>query len=197
MWWLCQLLSPLTYLRIRLGPGVLYESKRFYDYVLPIVLGFLTSAGYFSLQPPPALLGDHGLLNTIGGLLQLLVAFFIAALAAVATFPRDTMDLPMRGSAAYLARWNNERQMMVDKNLTRRQYVCHLFGYLSFVSLFLFLDIIIAGAVWPHLAMTLPLGAMRWTKVVLTTAFWIILWNVIIQTVLGLYFLADRMQHED
>lgn len=197
MWWLRQLLAPLTYLRIRLGPGVIYESKRFYDYVLPLVLGALTTVGYFSLDPQPALLGDHGLLFSISGLLQLLVAFFIAALAAVATFPRESMELPMRGSPALLSVWSNEQQRYVDKNLTRRQFVCYLFGYLSFVSLVLFLAIIIAAAVWKNLTEVIPPEAAYWVKVLLSGCFWATLWNVVIQTILGLYFLADRMQHED
>jgi len=197
MWWLNQLLSPLAYLRIRLGPGAIYRSKRFFDYLLPMVMGGLTTAGYFSLHNQPQLLGEHGLLNSVSGLLQLLVAFFIAALAAVATFPRDSMELPLRGSPALLSRWSNERQAYVDISLTRRQFVCHLFGYLSFVSLFLFLGIIFAGAVWKDASAALSPATIYWTKIALSAIFWIALWNVIIQTILGLYFLGDRLQHDD
>jgi hypothetical protein len=197
MWWIRQLFSPLTYLRIRLGPGRIYRTKRFYDFVLPTLFGALTSLGYFSLHSQPALLGEHGLLNSISGLLQLLVAFFIAALAAVATFDRDTMELPLRGSPALRSRWSNERQMDVDKNLTRRQFICHLFGYLSFVALMLFLSTIAANAVWPELSRSLSVIAQHWFKVILSTIFWVVLWNIVIQTVVGLYFLGDRMQHDD
>lgn len=197
MWWVRQLLSPLTYLRIRLGEGTWYETKRFYDYVLPAILGLLTTYGYFSLIPQPVLLGEHGLLNSISGLLQLLVAFFIAALAAVATFPRESMDKPLRGSPAHLKRWSNAQQRNVDVELSRRQFVCYLFGYLSFLSLALFLAIIVADAVWPHVAKSLGDDILHYLKLILTGVLWIAFWNVLIQTVLGLYFLADRMQQDD
>lgn len=197
MWWIKQLLSPLTYLRIRQGKGRFYYSKRFYDFGLPITLGILTSMICFSLPVEPVLLGDTGILNQVSGLLQLLVAFFIAALAAVATFDRKSMDQEMRGHPALLKRWDPQEEKESDKVLTRRQFVCHLFGYLAFSSLFLLFMIIVAKMVYPSLEKVIEFKFLECLEVFSIFSFWCIFWNIIISTVLGLYFLSDRMQHED
>lgn len=197
MWWTRQLFSPLVYLRIYQGPDRLFKSKRFYDFVLPIVLGVITGIIQYLLPIQPALIGDGGIFEAISDLLRLLVAFFIAALAATATFDRPTMDEPLRGHPAYLDVWDSSRQMDVQKSLTRRQFVCHMFGYLAFVSLFLFVCIMFASAIHPTWNALVEEEVRGIARIIISFGFWIMFWNIIVTTLLGIYFLSDRMQHED
>ncbi len=64
-------------------------------------------------------------MQLVNGLLQVLIGFFVASLAAVATFQRPGMDENMRGKAPTLQ----------GKGVTRRQYLCYMFGYLAFMSI--------------------------------------------------------------
>ncbi|EKF9782201.1 hypothetical protein RV096_003428, partial [Vibrio cholerae] len=72
-----------------------------------------------------AFVGKSGLVQLVNGLLQVLIGFFVASLAAVATFQRPGMDENMRGKAPTLQ----------GKGVTRRQYLCYMFGYLAFMSI--------------------------------------------------------------
>ena len=123
--------------------------------------------------------------------------FFIAALAAVATFDRPQMDKPLRGEPALLSVWDNNLQKKVEKILTRRQFVCYLFGYLSFVSLILYLMILVLKAIHPTWIANITVDIQEITRVLLSGAFWILFWNIMITAILGIYFLADRMQHDE
>lgn len=190
MWWIKQLSSPLSYLRIKQGNNF-FCSKKLYDFGLPFFLGCGTAFLHFWLPVSPRMLGENGIVDIISGLLQLLVAFFIAALAAVATFDRESMDKEMRGHPAVL------RRKKTEVILTRRQFVCHLFGYLAFVSLMLLLSIVLVKIVYPTLQNYLELGNVLHFKTIAMFVFWVVFWNIIITTILGLHFLSNRMQYDD
>lgn len=194
-WWVWQLARPLAYLRIRQGDSLL-KSKSVYDFVLPVVFGTITTFAYHLLPIRPDLLGEGGLLSQVVSLLQLLTAFFIAALAAVATFPGKSLDERLSGGDARLSVWNNEAQDWIDKILTRRQFISYLFGYLSLTSLLLFLCILFAQAIYPSLCVILPAIAAIGTEIVVGLFFWIAFWNVILTSLLGLYFLTERLQED-
>src|SRR5258706_8987546 len=69
-------------------------------------------------------------------LLQVLTGFYIASLAAVATFNKPGLDDPMAGDPPTLR--EDYCAITTVKPLTRRRFLCLLFGYLSWLSLFLY-----------------------------------------------------------
>jgi hypothetical protein len=92
-----RLLQPLDYLRIE------HPMKRKYDFWVPLALA-IPFASWLSFAPGhPNIFGNGGLLASAGGLLQVLTGFYIASLAAVATFNKHSMDLPMPGESPVLA----------------------------------------------------------------------------------------------
>src|SRR5437660_212449 len=110
-----RLIAPVRYLAIR------HEIKPRFDWGWPLFLTALTMALFWFLPVKPEVLGDEGFLKGVRELIALFAAFFVVALAAVATFSRESLDLPMEGTTPTLD----------GRDLNRRQFVCYLFGYLS------------------------------------------------------------------
>lgn len=124
-----QFLTPLEYLRISLHGKILF------DLVAPLALSAVCATVFLILRPDLNVLGNGGLLALSSGLLAALVGFFIAALAAVATFPNRAIDKPLDRTPAIL----HDYEEGVDEVLSRRRFLCYLFGYLSFFSLCIFI----------------------------------------------------------
>ena len=170
-----QLTRPLDYLRI-VGSG-----KRAIDVYAPLVLMAITASVLLWLQAP--ITTEKGLFGQINNLLQMLVGFYVASLAAVATFPNAALDQNVR----------NARLNGVD--LTRRRLLSLLFGYLAFLSLFLYL----LGALGMLIAKPLHVLAIAypWVRAGLVSAYTFALWNLLCVTMLGLYYLVDKIYQAD
>ena len=204
MWWAVkQLCVPLNYLRIRDGEGV-FQSKRFYDFVLPVVLAVATFA-YFCWFSISYSLFDHPVLTQrVSQLLSLMIVFFLAALAAVSTFARKGIDETVKDEPLMLrVRADNPTpgKEWVDKELTYRHFISYLFGYLSFLSLLLFIFVIVGETAWKglvHHYQTNPRVHGFLTEIIdpiLLIVFVAALWHLIVTALLGIYFLTERIQN--
>ncbi len=138
--------------------------------------------------------GDKGLLDLIVGLLQILTGFYIASLAAVATFNKSDMDSKMKGEPAKLSVL--VRGVPVTEELTRRRFLCLMFGYLSFVSIFLYFAGGVANLFSSHIAGLLPLKLHSWAKWLFVWIYLTITANLIVTTLLGLFYMSDRIHRE-
>jgi len=176
-----RLVAPVRYLAIR------HQIKPRYDWCWPLVLTAVTMAIFWLLPLRPALLGDHGILKGVQDLIALFAAFFVAALAAVATFDRKSLDLPMQGTTPTLD----------GRDLSRRQFMCYLFGYLAVLSFALFLGIVSADIVIPSLRVVLSVSALWWVKAISGAVFAFAFWNMIVTTLLGIYFLVERVNLDE
>jgi hypothetical protein len=184
---LTRLLSPLNYLRIH------HERKTKYDLWIPLALAFVSTIFVGVLPVPVALIRGNGLMLQISELITILTGFFIAALAAVATFNREGMDELMAGTPPTL-RTIYKGQPIV-RQLTRRQFLCYLFGYLAFVSLVLYFVILVIRSIEPTIT-ELKLGQQPAIRFAALFAFLFVFWNMIITTLVGLFYLTDRI-HSD
>jgi hypothetical protein len=90
----------------------------------------------------------------ISGLLQILPGFYIASLAAIATFNKGNMDQYMPEPTPTVN--VRVRGHSLPIRLTRRRMLSLLFGYLSFLSLLLFLLIILANSVYLTMKIVIP-----------------------------------------
>lgn len=197
LWAVRQLLKPAQYLAIKQGVGV-FASKRTYDLWLPLALTVTTTTLLYFLNLPVGFFADTGIVTGVIDLLNLIIAFFIAALAAVATFDRTGLDKPLKGNPAFLKILESDG-IVRERPLTNRQFICYLFGYLSFVSLTLLIVIHFARLFGPRVIYTLQLGewmlwAIHWLASVL---FFFVLWQILVTMFLGLYFLSDRIPFID
>lgn len=190
-----RLVAPLAYLRVD------HPSKRVYDYWLPLIAGTAVSGAVLFSGLRINVIGEYGLVHGTNQLLQILVGFYVAALAAVATFDRPTMDEVTAGSPLMLGK----------ETLTRRRFISLLFGHLAVVGLALYIlgaFVMAAGPAiravvgtevfstsslgWSWMpaisveAALLLRGAITWFHVCLSA-------HVVVVTLYGVYFLAVRM----
>lgn len=197
MWAIKQLCVPLRYLAIQQGRGFL-TSKRMYDIVIPAILSVATVFLLTWSKTPVGFLSEKGIVVGIINLLNLIIAFFIAALAAVATFTRPGLDDKMKGDPAYLELPTAESGKQLFE-LTNRQFVCYLFGYLSFASLLLLIGLHFLRLFGPTWAQALPThpDLLAALKVFVAGIFFFIVWQLVVTMFLGIFFLCDRLQFLD
>ncbi|EOC0041980.1 hypothetical protein ACI0X2_004058, partial [Cronobacter turicensis] len=114
-----------------------------YDWIAPFFLT-LFSLGYFYLFniSEKTIIEDGGVIKTIASFISNLPGFYIAALAAIATFNREQIDHPLindKGSPSIDVRVTKENGHVVNTTepLTRRLFLCMLFAYLTALSIFI------------------------------------------------------------
>jgi len=198
LWAARQLLTPTKYLRVKHGEGIL-RSKAAYDYVLPIALAALTCGAFLWLEIPLSFFDYTQFVTRIIDLLELMIVFYVAALAAVATFERKGIDKPLKGTDATLRVRHHDSGKWVTKKLTYRQFISYLFGYLSFLSLCLYIVTVILAVGWPALKLRIKDDPLAWivTDVADPAFFFLVffaLWQLTLTSLLGIYFLTERIQ---
>jgi len=133
MWWLSELSSSLKFIRITGAQKVLH-SKRVYEFVVPGALAFVVFGIYFTF--PDAFVKTF-LRSYAGNVFQFMVfvvPFHLAALAAFATYQASGLDEKLSGVNAQLRVWSNQDNDYFYVDLTLRQYVSLLFGYLCSIG---------------------------------------------------------------
>ena len=160
----------------------------------------LISAPYLLLDSSNYFHKD-GFVDKIGTFASVLTGFYVAGLVAVATFPRNEagLDKTIEFGKIILPSANREN----DEYMTRREYVCAMFGYLAFASLIITTTSIIAVTTsdWMNgfSDQTLLFAGQRITfskiclRSVAVAGCSIILGHVFATTVRGLYYLIDRI----
>jgi hypothetical protein len=182
----------MRYLRIRQGVS-LFKSKAVYDWALPIIIS--VPATYIGYKYSEGIFSEKGVIGGFQKLLEILVPFYIAALAAVATFAREGLDEPLKGHAATLS-IRHASGAWIEHVLTRRQFICYLFGYLAFISLVLFVGILFLNLLShkSSVVATEIFGEyLPFAKVVVIYIFMLPIWQMIVTTLLGIYFLSERL----
>jgi hypothetical protein len=143
---------------------------------------------------------DHNeLVKRILDLLALMIVFYMAALAAVATFERKGIDEPLKGDDALLRVRHHDGGDWVEKKLTYRQFISYVFGFLSFLSLLLYLFIVFMAVAWPEIKSHFSnnywnffISKIADPLMLFAVAFCI--WELTITSLLGIYFLTERIQ---
>lgn len=179
------LLTPLSFLRLR-GPDLTA-----YQWRLPAILAAIAFIGYYALPVAPPVFSDKGLVNTVNGLLNTLIGFYIAALAAVAAFPSASPDAEMKGRAPTIM--NYRQDQAIEEKLTRRRFLVILFGYSAFVSIALFGFGVVSLMISPSMA-GVPGGTVL--KALWLLTYFSMASSLVVSTLLGLHYLIDRMHRE-
>ena len=184
MW---RLIVPFDYLfRVR------HSEKRFFDVFLPAILTAITIGAVYLLDLKVVAFGDAGLITNLQSLTSILTGFFIAALAAVATFPSPDMDKIMPGKDPMLLK-RKVKGHEQSEPLTRRRFLSLMFGYTASLSFLLFLSGAIGKVIGPQLMALVPNPAQAAFRTVLLGLYVFAFWNLIITTFLGLFYLSDRI----
>lgn len=175
-----KLLKPLYYLRIK------HDQKFIIDVMLPLIIAAIALLLINNSPLQLRFIGDNGFVKLVNNLLQILVGFFVASLAAVATFQRSGMDEPMVGTSPTLNK----------KKVTRRQYLCYMFGYLSFMTISLYFVGGILELMMPTIKLMLGNSFNQFRQVGIFVYLTLVA-NIILTTMLALHFLTDRLVRED
>lgn len=183
-----KLFSPLNYLRIK------HDEKKWYDFRVPALGATMAMAVYYFCHEHIPLVGGSGLIVQVNGLLQVLIGFYIAALAAVSTFSNSTIDEVMAGDSPTIVEKYRGTKLKVE--LTRRRFVCFLFGYLALMSFILFsvglVSILLGKMISLWVVEISSLETLWILKTIFVGLYSLILLNLITTTLLGLYFLSVR-----
>lgn len=182
------LLSPLDWWRVR------HPAVRALNWVVPGVFSLALGALVFFAPVKVNLFGEFGLVHQANGLMQILSGFYIASLAAIATFNRPGLDETMKGDPPRLRRSGT----LKEEELTRRRFLCLLFGYLSFASITLYVIGASAMIAAPVMAEGVAEGFARTVlRVLFTGSFGFLLAQLFLATVLGIYYMAVRIQEPE
>ena len=179
--------------------GIRHPSLRPFLQWTPLVAATVLSLLYSFLPVKPALFGDGSLSRHLITVFAILPGFFIAAIAAVATFQRPELDMVMKAPAPQLKLRTGPDESFVE--LTQRVFLCHLFAFLttlSFCAVFLFVS---ADLLSPSIYYVAGSYTSIVSKEALTVGFevfyfWVCIWfvvSIVLSTLIGLYFLAEGM----
>jgi hypothetical protein len=178
------LLAPLRYLLIK------HPEKFKYDVLFPFIVALLVWAGYWIVNPKPALFGEEGLLRFARDLLVMAVPFMVGSLAAVAMgAPGPYLDKRPMGSDLRLE----------GRNLNMRQFICYLLGYLCFLGLLTLAAVVAAQLLHDtvkHWTEAFPITVLV-TKLVGTLALSLMLSLLTVTVFWSLYFLTDVVNRPD
>lgn len=173
---------------------------KFLRTTLPALITIALIIAYWLLPVRPAILGDKKYVDYILQVIGTLPGFFIAALAAAATFSNPSLDEQMPGKNPPLLKVMRSGEIF-DIPMTMRVFICHLFSYLTAISLvatFLGIAIIelapsidaLSDAHSSNNLMRIGVILVKYLAVGWLTFF---VTKIVIVTLHGLYFLVERM----
>lgn len=178
-----QLGRPFAYLTIK------HPLKPVYDWIVPLILTFTTCAYlYFFSSINLTIVGAESLIPELLSFVSGLPGFYIAALAAVATFNRSDMDLRLPVPTPEIETLIGGKDQTIK--LTRRRYLCLLFAFLTSESICLI--------VLTRLLLKTDLSSFEfatWAMWFGAFLFFLFFWQLIVATLYGLFYMGEKM-HE-
>lgn len=183
-------LRSLNYLRIRHGYA------RSYNWVYPAIVSFLLTWLVLSLVTPATLFEKDGLLSSFTPFLSILSPFYIASLAAVSTFSGNrSVDEKFGMTEPVLLEIRGAGGGWEWVDVTPRHFLSLLFGYCTAVSLFLLLTSIFSS----FISIVVMISPSQYHDLIFSMiflAFSFFLCQLLLCTLLGVYFLSDRIHRK-
>lgn len=178
------LFAPLKYLRAR------NRHKLVWDWIIPSLLATGGVLCLLLLPKPIAILGEHGLVYWVNELLQVLIGFYIAALAAIASFDRDALDQKIEGDGVFLLDSSDDGEERTF--LTRRAFLSLMFGYLSLLSIVLYCVGLAASLLHSNIQL-IDSDVIPWLRGIFLFAYGLFFAQMLTITLVALFYLADRI----
>ncbi|QNU63670.1 hypothetical protein [Vreelandella titanicae] len=178
------LFTAFSLFRLR-GDNLLY-----FQYVYPTLIMIVIFTVYHQWAKNYLVVDIDKVVASATTLMGVLVGFYIAALAAVTSFPNSNLDNIMAGKPTTL----KERYSGKNEPISRRRFISILLGYCAFMSIMIFLGGSFSAAISISSAYKSP--AFDW----ISCGYWVIYtWMISslgIITLLCLHYLIDRMHRE-
>lgn len=182
---LSKIFTPLNYYFIK------HPLKNIFDIYIPLAITLFMFMAFYLFRESVPISGDGGFLSSVSNILQMLTGFFIASLAAVATFESKILDDLFDGEQATLLM--NIKGVEKEYNLSRRRFLSYLFGYLSFLSFVLYFTGVFANLFVSGLASAISCEVFFYLKWLFLLLYLFLLSNLLVTTLLGLHYMADRI----
>jgi hypothetical protein len=181
------LFAPLKYLRAK------NDHKFVWDWVLPAIVAVAATLCLFVLPRPVSILGEKGLVHWVNELLQVLIGFYIAALAAIASFDRPSLDQPIEGEGVTLKVLQEDGYK--PKQLNRRAFLSLLFGYLSLLAIFLYVLGLGVSLLSDNIRLISP-QLLPYLRGVFVLAYGFFFTQMLSVTMVALFYLSDRIHRQ-
>lgn len=186
-----ELMRPFSYLSIQ------HESNlpRVVNWFIPLCFSaaLILLALKFGIEIN--IFGNEGFISRTLGFVQNLPGFYIAALAAIATFDRNGMDLPMPGIPPKISIIYNGSRTVVK--LTRRRFLSSLFAYLTAISFLIVVLSLVCLSLANPLSFIFSNPTLGVLKVLTIFIYLTILCQMICITFWGIYYLGERIHTPD
>ncbi|QNR96689.1 hypothetical protein ICJ04_14485 [Stenotrophomonas sp. 169] len=154
----------------------------------------MTSLLLWVLGRPGMIAGTSGLLDRLIIVFSVLPGFYIAALAAIATFNRPDIDTVMPSPSPTLNVDIGGHENKIE--LTRRRFLAYLFAFLCWESFALLILCVFAGLTAQGLFSVLG-SLASYGKWVFIFGLLCLFWQLVFATGLGLYYLGDRLNRPE
>lgn len=175
------LLSPFGYLKAR------NPTKVYWDWVIPLVAAMLIAAIFINPWLRITIFGDKGVVNAANELIQVLVGFYIAALAAVASLANPALDRGVVGDPI----------TSQGKSLTRRQFLCIAFSYLSLLSITTYGIGVLSNITSESIRSAFPKELIPYMRAAFGFIYGFAATQLACITSVTLYYLGDRIHKAD
>lgn len=182
-----QLFRPFGYLAIH------HPAKRTVDWLIPSILTILVLLVFYLMgSQADTVWGGSGLVERVQGLIQGLPGFYIAALAVVATFGRKSnLDSLIPEPTPTISTVYGSGKMMIE--LTRRRFLSLLFAYLTALSI----SLSVMSSLMQWVVMSVISDKVEFVIYLATLIYFLFVFQLIVVTFWGLYYLSDRMHQPD
>lgn len=185
-----QLLRPFGYLAIH------HSSKKIVDWYIPAALTAFLMALFVFFKGQINVWGDSGLVALIQNVVQGLPGFYIAALAAVATFgTQSVLDVVIPEPTPTIETWYGDGKLEIP--LTRRRFLTLLFAYLTAISLCISIASSFFRVMVSPVESVVSEEYMSLLSYAASTIYFFFVAQMLIVTLWGLYYLSDRIHQPD
>jgi hypothetical protein len=176
---------PLRYFRLT------NREKKILDIIPTIVVAVLIWLPFYFLEDA-TFFGANGFLDKILSLAGALTGFYIAALVAAATFVHPDLDQIIDSGVISILEYDSDGNR-TKINLTRREFACTVFGYLSFAALAISIGCAVAvglsTAKFPYFLECYKSNV----RLILSFIYCLMISHLFVVTSIGLYYLMDRL----
>lgn len=176
-----------------------HASRNFVIIYIPLALCALTFLPFITIADEvPQIFNSGGLIDRLYPMLSILPGFYLAALAAVASFNSEKLDKLMPSPTPTIACLYKHRLILMD--LTWRRFLSLLFSYLTAVSLAFFLVSVASDTISPYVKNTLksaPYEAIIYTQILFLFSYVFVLYHMFCITLFGLFNIGDYMHQKE
>lgn len=185
------LLRPFSYLSIG------HKSKWKIDWLIPVLLAIVSISTVYFLRRYGSIpvYSDTGIISKILSFVQSLPGFYIAALAAIATFNKTDIDKRMPEPAPTIDIIVQGKS--IEITLTRRRFLCSMFAFLTAESMLLIVIAIFSLSIAPVIKGMIEPQLKEVLSGIFFLFYSILFWQMIVASFWGLYYLGEKLHQPD